>query len=204
MSKRVWAATACLVGAAGLAGLRADNGHDDHQSAGRGAGRAGQVVTVAFGAGLNTTGAANHHVLPRTIEVRKGGVVNFVVAGFHQIFVYVPGIKPEEVIANAPAWPPPPGPVSPSVLFVNYGLPADPANPKLFYVGLNPGIALPPPLPPMAPLSNPLQGPNPPVYSNAFNRVEPVAFPEEGRFLVICNINPHLRDGMWAWVKVTR
>ena len=55
----------------------------------------GQSVTVAFGAGLNSSAAANHHVLPRTIEVDKGGVVNFAVAGFHQIFVYNPGVTPD-------------------------------------------------------------------------------------------------------------
>lgn len=51
-------------------------------------------VTVSFGAGLNTAqqgNAANHHVLPNVIKVKAGGVVNFVVAGFHQIFVYNPG-----------------------------------------------------------------------------------------------------------------
>jgi hypothetical protein len=62
----------------GTAGVRAD---DDARAS----------VTVSFGVGLNTAqpgNAANHHVLPRTIEVRAGGVVNFAVAGFHQIFVY--------------------------------------------------------------------------------------------------------------------
>jgi|SRR6185436_796031 len=54
-------------------------------------------VTVSFGAGLNTGAPTNHHVLPGTIKVRKGGVVNFVVAGFHQIVVYVPGVKPEDI-----------------------------------------------------------------------------------------------------------
>jgi plastocyanin len=57
-------------------------------------------VTVAFGAGLNTAtpnNAANHHVLPQVIEVKVGGVVNFAVAGFHQIVVYVPGVKVEDV-----------------------------------------------------------------------------------------------------------
>ena len=61
-------------------------------------------VTVSFGAGLNTaTGPnpANHHVVPRIIEVRKGGVVNFVVAGFHQIVVYAPGVKPDDLLVPA-------------------------------------------------------------------------------------------------------
>jgi hypothetical protein len=62
-------------------------------------------VTVSFGAGLNTaqpsTNTANFHVLPQTIHVRTGGVVNFVVAGFHQIFVYNPGKELGDVVVPA-------------------------------------------------------------------------------------------------------
>ena len=57
-------------------------------------------VIVSFGAGLNTAtpnNPLNHHVLPRTIHIQAGGVVNFAVAGFHQIFVYVPGVQPEDI-----------------------------------------------------------------------------------------------------------
>jgi plastocyanin len=84
-----------LLGTAALSGLPlrawADEGHkhdDDDQDANR------LSVTVAFGAGLNTAqpgNAANHHVLPGVIKVRRGGVVSFIVSGFHQIFVYNPG-----------------------------------------------------------------------------------------------------------------
>lgn len=55
-------------------------------------------VTVSFGAGLNTQGADNHHVLPPVIKVKAGGVVNFVVAGLHQIFVYSPGKDVGDVV----------------------------------------------------------------------------------------------------------
>ena len=61
-------------------------------------------VTVAFGAGMNTAtpnNPANHHVLPRTIDVKAGGVVNFAVAGFHQIIVYAPGVRLEDVLVPA-------------------------------------------------------------------------------------------------------
>ena len=34
-------------------------------------------------------------------------------------------------------------------------------------------------------------------------RLEPVAFLEAGTYLVICNIRPHLLDGMYAYVHVT-
>ena len=57
-------------------------------------------VTVAFGVGLNTAtpnNPPNHHVLPNVIRVQAGGVVHFVVSGFHQLFVYVPGVKPTDL-----------------------------------------------------------------------------------------------------------
>ena len=56
-------------------------------------------VTVSFGAGLNTgLGAPNQHIMPPTIRVAAGGVVNFVVGGFHQIFVYNPGTGPNDIM----------------------------------------------------------------------------------------------------------
>ena len=79
-------------------------------------------VTVAFGAGLNTAqpgNAQNHHVLPRVIEIKAGGVVNFAVAGFHQIFVYLPGTTPDGIL------------VPPGGVYIN-----DPVN--LFYQGIVP------------------------------------------------------------------
>jgi len=63
-----------------------------------------QSVTVSFGAGLNTAqpgNSANHHVIPTRIKVKTGGVVNFVVAGFHWIFVYNPGKRAEDVVVPA-------------------------------------------------------------------------------------------------------
>ncbi len=141
-----------------------------------------ESVTVAFGAGLNTAqqgNVANHHVLPSVIRVKAGGVVNFVVSGFHQVFVYKPGTKPEDI--DVPAFPP--------NLFIN-----DFDN--LYYLGINPGPNPPP---------NPLPAGVPPLpanTTNAENRVESVSFPNKGTYLVICNVTPHFRDGMYALVKV--
>ena len=132
-------------------------------------------MTVSFGAGLNTAqpgNAANHHVLPGVIRVRKGGVVNFVVAGFHQVMVYHPGVGPAS-IALPPA----------SSTFIN-----DEHN--LFYRGIAPAGGPPPGTPATA---------NP---ANASNRVESVSFPEAGDYFVICNVRPHFLDGMYAFVKV--
>jgi hypothetical protein len=166
---------ATIVLAAGLAAVQsadivADQRHDDH-------GGASQHVTVAFGVGLNTAqpgNAVNHHVLPKQIEVKVGGVVTFAVAGFHQIFVYNPGKKVRDVIPN----------VDPAALFIN-----DLTN--LYYRGLVPAGGPPPGLPVT---TNP---------SNAANRIESVAFFEPGVYLVICNIGQHFRDGMWAYIRVT-
>jgi plastocyanin len=133
-------------------------------------------VTVSFGAGLNTAqpgNAANHHILPSKIRVRKGGVVNFVVGGFHHLVVYKPGVT-QPGIALPPA----------GTLLINFDLP------NALYVGILPAGGPPP--------GTPATG-NP---SNAGNRVESVSFAEAGDYLVICNVRPHFVDGMWAIVKV--
>ena len=59
------------------------------------------TVPVSFGRGLNTAqpgNAVNHAILPDEIRVKEGGVVHFLVAGFHQVVVYNPGKTPEDVI----------------------------------------------------------------------------------------------------------
>jgi plastocyanin len=135
-------------------------------------------VTVSFGAGLNTAqqgNSANHHVLPNTIEVKAGGVVNFAVAGFHQIIVYNPGIERDDIVL--PAFPP--------NLFVNDKLTS------AYYVGINPDDA------------NPGTPVTPANRYNGENRIESVSFSAPGVYLVICNVTPHLRDGMYAYVKVS-
>jgi hypothetical protein len=149
-----------------------------------------QIVTVSFGAGLNTAAAANHHIMPQQIRVRRGGVVNFVVAGFHQIFVYEPGNTPEDVrefiAANDPLNAAP---------FINrLNTPDNPDN--LRYTGINPALAASPAG------ANPATPPAPVTRSNLGNRVESVAFPQRGTYLVICNVRGHFQDGMFAWVRV--
>lgn len=87
-----------------------------------------QSVLVSFGRGLNTAQLANHAILPDEIRVKQGGVVNFAVAGFHQIFVYKPGTEAEDIVV------PPSGP------FLNFNLG------DLYYQGLvpaNAGLGLP-------------------------------------------------------------
>jgi plastocyanin len=160
------ASTGLILAAASMATLSARADDDDE-------GRLS--VTVSFGAGLNTAqpgNSANHHVLPGVIKVRKGGVVNFVVAGFHQPMVYFPGVRPE-TIALPPA----------TSLFIN-------DNNNLMYRGIAPAGGPPPGTPATA---------NP---ANGANRVESVSFAEPGDYLVICNVRPHFVDGMFATIKV--
>jgi hypothetical protein len=69
-------------------------------------------VTASFGGGLNTAqpgNKLNHVVLPKHIKVKLGGVVNFVVAGFHQPTVYRPGTLPANIVV----------PPDPNALFID-------------------------------------------------------------------------------------
>jgi plastocyanin len=155
-----------------------------------------KIVTVAFGAGLNTAqpgNAQNHHVLPNVIRVNAGDVVNFVVAGLHVIRVYDNGVQLRDVKAQIPdeceVNPVPPAEF-PENCFT--GGPVEvipPLGLDVLYEGLN-SIGPPPPVPPFAPVSL------------AQNRVEPVAFLNPGRYLVICAVLPHFNDGMHAIVEV--
>ncbi len=87
------------------------------------------VATVMFGAGLNTdtTTPPNQHVIPQTVRIKPGGVVNFVVSGFHQIVIYNPGVTVEAIIPPA------------SGTFVNNAM-------NVYYTGLTPADG-PPKLP---------------------------------------------------------
>jgi hypothetical protein len=136
-------------------------------------------VTVAFGAGLNTArpgNPANHHILPREIALRTGGVVTFMVAGFHQIIVFDQGVVLGQIAVPSTG------------LFIFD--PAPPSSLPVHYQGLRPAGGPPPGI---AATIDP---------SNAQNRIESVSFPERGDYLVICNVRTHFLDGMWAMVKV--
>jgi hypothetical protein len=135
-------------------------------------------VTVTFGAGLNTAQPGNHinhEIIPDHIILKSEGVVNFLVSGFHQIFVYNPGTDVEDVRAAIPDPLPEPPPT-----FINY-------LENLMYQGIAPAGGPPP---------DTLNS------SNASNRLESVYFAEPGTYLVICNVTGHFLDGMYAYVKV--
>lgn len=156
-----------------------------------------KIVTVAFGAGLNTAqpgNEQNHHVLPGVIRVNAGDVVNFVVSGLHVIRVYDRGVLLSDVKAVIPdeceVNPVPPAEF-PANCFTDAGpVPViPPLGIDVYYEGLN-SIGPPPQVPPFAPVSI------------AQNRVEAVSFLQPGRYLVICAVLEHFNDRMYAVVEV--
>src|SRR5262249_45321767 len=59
-----------------------------------------QSVTVAFGRGLNTAqvgNVVNHAILPNNIKIKQDGVVQFLVAGFHEPVIFAPGINDQNI-----------------------------------------------------------------------------------------------------------
>jgi plastocyanin len=109
----------------------------------------------------------NHHMTPQEVTIKAGGTVNFIISGFHQVLVYGPDTKPEDVSLANP--------------IVRTGLPplVNDANDRI-YRGLDPASLLMPPLPNT---TTPLQ--------SIQDRVEAVQFQKAGRFLVICGVIPH-------------
>lgn len=169
----------------------ADDGGADHKRS---------QATVSFGRGLNTAqpgNVVNHAVLPKEIKIKAGGVVDFSVAGFHDVVIFKPGFTLADLIqaggGDYPRYLP--TPTSPPIFVI----PPNPTVPlqnaisflaeSIYYRGINPAGG---------PLATAVTG-NP---ANGSNRTEPVAFLERGTYLVICNIRPHLVDGMYAYVKV--
>jgi len=175
---------ALLVGfAAASWPVAADDGHADHRT------------TASFGRGLNTAALppnpVNHAVLPSEIKIKAGGVVDFAVGGFHDVVIFKPGFTLEQLVqaggGQYPLTPPvfviPPNPneaLPPAISFLTE---------NIYYRGINPA-------------GGPLQTAATANPSNAINRGEPVTFSERGVYLVICNVRPHLLDGMYAYVKV--
>ena len=106
--------------------------------------------------------------------------MNFILGGFHQVVVYAPGKKPDNVdqsvLLPLPGAPP------------TVGLIDDPAG-RIFR-GLDPRQL----------------SPAPPAAPNLLSqdRVEVVGFSKRGLYLVICAVNVHFNMGMFGWVRVIR
>ena len=100
------------------------------------------TVPVTFGRGLNTGqagNAVNHVIIPERIKVNQGGVVHFLVAGFHWPIIYKPGTSEEAIREFTGCDNPPANPPMfvdfPSTLPFTALLPPD--DPR-FYVGIKP------------------------------------------------------------------
>ena len=121
-----------------------------------------------------------HALLPHEVTIKQGGAVNFVLAGFHQVVVYAPGTKPDDIDTSVLL----PIPGAPAVV----GLIDDPRN--RIYRGLDPRLL----------------SPAPPAAPNLLSqdRVEIVGFAKPGLYLVICTVSVHFADGMYGWVRVIR
>jgi plastocyanin len=183
-----------LLSAPLAAGAQDDQGQNSQRS---NQDRGRSIVTVAFGAGMNTAqpgNEQNHHILPNVIRVRAGDVVNFVVSGLHVIRVYDKGVQLRDVKAQIPdeceVNPTPPAEFPANCFTQGPVAVIPPLGLDVLYEGLN-SIGAPPQVPPFAPLSL------------AQNRVEVVSFLNPGRYLVICAVLEHFNDGMWAVVEVS-
>ena len=69
-------------------------------------------ATVSFGGWMTTPPLdrfpnqnpipANHHALtPKTVKIKAGGTVNFIIGGFHQVVVYDDGTQPADINVNS-------------------------------------------------------------------------------------------------------
>jgi hypothetical protein len=123
-----------------------------------------------------------HKLIPHQVTIKVGGTVNFVIAGLHQVIVYAPGKRPEDV-KTSPAFTRPTKGIPPAVPLIN-------DLEDRLYAGLDPSTLHGGP---------PTEAGNPPLL----DRVEVVQFSREGRHLVICGVLPHfLNDNMYGWVRV--
>ncbi len=149
-----------------------------------------------------------HQLVPHEVTIKENGSVNFIIAGVHWVGVYDDGTQPEDI--TVPVF----DPAIPATLVIDY-------SPGRIYRGLDPRTlfilttAQPNAAPPLAPVIIPSIAATPTTaLSPAFfglglrDRVEVVQFPNRGRYLVICLINPHFKDpvtgrfGMFGHINV--
>ncbi len=121
-----------------------------------------------------------HQMIPNQVTIRAGGMVNFNIAGNHQVVVYDDGIQPSNINADL---------VLPTPL---NNLIDDP-NGRV-YRGLSPALVPANFFRPGVPAAD-IQ-PAPP------DRIEAVSFPRVGVYLVICAVRGHFLGGMYGWVIV--
>jgi hypothetical protein len=193
----------------GAAGQEQEHGHDGRQNDMDGPLSA---VEVSFGQwNISTNNPLdrfpnvsdrtrnNHQLIPGTAEVRAGGAVKFIIAGFHHILIYGDGMMPSDINKSlTQSVTVPPGPplindpvgriyrgLDPSVMPLLPGTPAKPATPT---TPATPGT---------------------PAMTTQ-DRVETVRFMNPGKFLVMCGVLPHFFDAatnqfvMFGFVRVRK
>lgn len=117
---------------------------------------------------------AKDDVVPRTVVIRSGGTVTFnVPAGVHQIAIYAPGTKPEDINAG---------------IVTTLSAFAGCAGPPV----VNAPLVINDPTNRVATRSVPCFTPAQRSYT----------FTSPGRYLVICAFLPHFGVGMYGWVDV--
>jgi hypothetical protein len=122
-----------------------------------------------------------HQLVPYYVTIKAGGTVNFIISGLHQVIVYAPGTKPDDIDTR------------PTALRFTTGVPMgvplinDPNN--RLYAGPDPSTFA---WVPFAPSTN----------NVLRDRVEVVQFVKRGWHLVICGVLPHFMEGMYGYVKV--
>jgi plastocyanin len=77
-----------------------------------------QNATVSFGAWMTPldrftnpppSPIGNHHeLIPKTVRIKAGGAVNFIISGLHNVIVYDDGTKPEDIDISLLTPPAPP------------------------------------------------------------------------------------------------
>jgi plastocyanin len=116
---------------------------------------------------------AKDNLVPRTVVISQGGSVTFNIGPFHQVAIYEPGTKPEDIEVS-PATLEDLGPLSPCLPFV---LPDLVINDTVGRTALGPS-------------------------HSCSLQTWTVTFDEPGRYLVICTTLPHFDVGMFGWVIV--
>ena len=138
---------------------------------------------------LNSDRTRNvHKMLPFKVDINAGGAVSFIISGVHQILIYEDR-EFEDVLAEFNATVPPPvipPPPPPPLVNIPTGRVYRGLDPRLLTYAT---LAVTPPATVPAPLL-------------VQDRVESVNFPNPGRFLVVCGLEPHFLEGMHGYVRV--
>ncbi len=121
-----------------------------------------------------------HQMIPNQVTIRAGGMVNFIIAGNHQLAVYDDGVQPRDINADL-VLPPPLNSLIDDPNRRIYRGTSPTAVPANFF---GPGV-------PAAAIPAPPQ-----------DRIEVVSFPRPGVYLVICAVRSHFLGGMYGWVIV--